>query len=461
MDHKDDTQNTNWTERPLFRDNQRLTPERLNRVHDHHAARLRMALLGIAGSGVVYGFDIDRDKERICKIKDGRIKIGCGLAIDCHGRQLYWPGGWIDVNKLCGELPTCADKYTLWVHYAERSTDSDGRCGCDEAEAEWVEEGVVFSLRKGCTPVCGVCPDHCCDCNDICDYVCGRTGAGDICVPEDKCLNNLCKDPPSLCPARCSDWFYDDSAGLQLARVEICKLTQGAMGCDPKFGFCLCKPEVCQYRSYVYRNPLLYELIRGCHIDLARVESVNFKNCDGLCFKDWMSSSETEPVKWEAFEKGLTCGFEVHFTKPIKTKTLNKSSLIFTALIQEYESLFLDTLRIPIDTITMLDEEKGCATCACIQFDKDWLERQIESDKKWPSRFNSGAIIEFTVRGAMLRDKCGCMLDGRPLDMPDDKPGQEMPGDDFIVSFCVAPKPRSGPKGGDDNSDIATSIQPD
>lgn len=449
MDHKDHAQNPNWTERPLFRDNQRLTPERLNRVHDHHAARLRMALLGLAGTGVIYGFDIATDKDHKCKIKDGRVKIGCGLAIDCHGRQLYWPGGWIDVDELCGEPPTCAGEYTLSVYYAERRMGSDGRCGCSEDETEWVEEGVVFSLRKDCSPACDVCPEHCCECIDICDYVCGRTGAEDNCVPVDECLTNLCEDPPGLCAVGCKDWLYDDGAGLPLVCVEICDLTQGAIGCDPKFGFCPCEPEVCHYRSYVYRNPVLYELIRGCHIDLGRVES--------LSFKGWLNYSEENPLPWADFKTGIKNGLKVHFTKPIQTKTLNKSSLIFTALIQEYESLFLDTLRMPIDTIEMLYEENDCAKGVNIRFDQDWLKRQVDSVERWPSKFNTGAIIEFTARGAMLRDKCDCMLDGRPLDIPDGKPGQEMPGDDFVVSFCVAPKPHSKPKGGDDEPANNTS----
>ncbi len=442
MTNKDKTKNQNWMKRPVFKDNQRLTPERLNRVQDHHIARLRMALLGLAGPGVIYGFEIDTDSEHKCTIEKGSIKIGCGLAIDCHGRQLYWPGGLINVDMLCGEPPTCPGKYILNVHFAERRENDTGNCGCNEEETEWLEEGVVFTLKKECPPNCDVCPDHRCECVDICDYVCGRTGSDDLCIPVDECLNNLCENPADLCSSSCDDWLYDDSTGLPLACMEICDLAIGKVSCDQKLGFCPCEPEVCRYRTYVYRNPVLYELIRGCHIDLARVKN--------LCFMDWLNTTEDSPLAWNDFENKIKDGLQVHFTKPIKTTTLTKSSLIFTALIQEYESLFLDTLRMPIDTINMLEEENDCAKGVEIKFDQDWLDRQITSEISWPSRFNSGANIEFTVRGAMLRDKCDCMLDGRPLDIPDNKPGQEMPGDDFIVTFCVEPKPRSDTKGGDE-----------
>ena len=120
MAHDNHTQKPGSTERPVFRDNQRLTPERLNRIHEHQAQRLRMMQLGVAGHGVVYGFKITTDNDHKCKTDEGKIHIGCGLAFDCLGRQLYWPGGWIAVEELCGEKPDCEGVYALWVHYAER-----------------------------------------------------------------------------------------------------------------------------------------------------------------------------------------------------------------------------------------------------------------------------------------------------------------------------------------------------
>ena len=72
-----------WARRPHFRKGQKLTAERFNRLYELQAHRLRQALLGVAGAGVVYGFDNRRDRHSgYCAIDDhGRIEIGCGLAI--------------------------------------------------------------------------------------------------------------------------------------------------------------------------------------------------------------------------------------------------------------------------------------------------------------------------------------------------------------------------------------------
>src|SRR5512147_1054498 len=124
-----------WAQRPVFHKGQKLTAESLNRVYERHAQQLRQAILGIAGVGVVYGFAIETDAERRCRVQNGCIHIGCGLAFDRHGRALFWPGGWISVRQLAGKQPQEPGKYTLWVHYAERRSnrDDDDRCGDDEA----------------------------------------------------------------------------------------------------------------------------------------------------------------------------------------------------------------------------------------------------------------------------------------------------------------------------------------
>jgi hypothetical protein len=73
-------------------------------------------------------------------------------------------------------------------------------------------------------------------------------------------------------------------------------------------------------------------------------------------------------------------------------------------------------------------------------------------NKKWiadiftckDERLFGGALIELTIRGALIRDCCGHVLDARPLDLAEDLCAPAMPGDDFVVVFRVAPKPRWG-----------------
>ncbi len=440
MVQKEQSQTTDWMERPVFRDHQRLTPERLNRMHENHATRMRHALLGLAGPGVIYGYAIETDDERKCKMKNGSIYISCGLAIDCHGRQLYWPGGWIDVNDLGGEKPKCDGRYTLWVHYAERKASGYGHNDCNGDEADWIGEGVVFTLTQECKPVTQQCPDHCGECISPTDYVCGRLGGDEVVIPPDEYLHKLCEHPGKLCVVGCDDWLYDPDAGLPLACVAICDLTGGRMDCDPEYGFCPDEPYVCDNRPYVYRNPLLYELIRGCHTDLACVEK--------LSFEDWLTHGWDNPLPWDVFATGIKGGMNVWFSKPIEKKTLHRTSVFVTAIVQEYATLFQDCLRLPVQAMPMLDANDDFARGVRLEFHSRWLDRQVDDE---PSRFASGAIIEFTVRGAMLRDKCGCMLDARPLGFPKHKPGQAMPGDDFVVTFCVAPRPPAEQKGGNES----------
>ena len=180
-----------WTERPVFRDDQRLTPERLNRIHEHYAGRMRHALLGIAGPGVVYGFTLRTDEDGNCEIRDGCVHITCGLAFDCFGRQLYWPGGRVCIDDLCGEPPECPGSYTVWVHYAERTSSGDSRCGCEDYDADWVHEGVRFTLTRNCERINCDCPRHCKECVTLCQYICARLGSHKGGVPEDEHLHKI------------------------------------------------------------------------------------------------------------------------------------------------------------------------------------------------------------------------------------------------------------------------------
>ena len=127
------------------------------------------------------------------------------------------------------------------------------------------------------------------------------------------------------------------------------------------------------------------------------------------------------------------------FTKPIKIRTLNPASVFVTAVLREQDSYFRDVLRLPMDHIEHLDSDGTHCKGVCLSFTRRWIENQLESPL---SRFSHGALLEVSVRGAELRDDCDNMLDARPLDVPRHKPGQNMPGDDFVVAFSVAPRRR-------------------
>ena len=70
----------------------------------------------------------------------------------------------------------------------------------------------------------------------------------------------------------------------------------------------------------------------------------------------------------------------------------------------------------------------------------DELASEIEARH---SIFDDGALIELVIRGSLLRDHCGCMLDARPLDIADNKPRQARPGGDFLAVFRLAGRNQS------------------
>ena len=258
MSQQNEICDADWNMRPIFQRNQRLTPDRLNRIHEHHNERMRQLMLGVAGVGIVYGFAIktyhDKQSDHYghCICEHGKIYISCGLAIDCYGRSLYWPGGWVGISDIGGCLPEQKGSYTLHVHYAERRVDVDQRCGCDDADVDWVEEGVVFTLTPGCEKEKNKCPPLEEKCIERDGYICERLGAVDEhCIDPPECLENLCHVPPEPCATAPCDWLYSANSGLSLACVGVC--ARGDDKCEPALEFCPADPLVCHHRKYVYK----------------------------------------------------------------------------------------------------------------------------------------------------------------------------------------------------------------
>jgi hypothetical protein len=407
--------------RPQYHKQQLLTAEQLQQAQHFHTVSLRRALHGLAGEGVVYGYAVyvEAGQQKCSEA----LKIGCGLALDRYGRQLFWSREALSITELAGKTPHETGKYTLHVHYAERRHTGLAVGECDE-HVQWLEEGVVFTLASGCVKPAHRClgadPENPCIDRDA--YVCRH-------IDTSSCL----EAPGELCPTGEEDWWYDPAHGVPLACVELCALEKA---CESPFGFRAAEP--CEARQIVYRNPLLFELIQACHIELARVES--------LSFQDWLERGWAEPVAWVEFAKRLvTDGVTVRFTKPIKQETLHPGSVFLSASVREQESYFQDLVRMPTQEMKLLDPQGDSARGVHLTFPKNWIERQINDEEM--SRFKSGAIVEFTVRGALLRDACGRMLDGRPLRIPDE-PAQAMPGGDFVVTFPVEPIASPGQQAG-------------
>ncbi|WP_454778184.1 hypothetical protein [Georgenia muralis] len=217
--------------------------------------------------------------------------------------------------------------------------------------------------------------------------------------------------------------------------------------CDPRYGFCpKTEPDTVSVRPFVYRNPLLYELTSCCDTDLPRVRSVSWQ--------DWLDGGWSTPVPWRAFEERLTSGgLEVWFTRPLDPRTLHEASVFVTAFYQQDDASWL-SYRVPLAEVTPLgradkdgDAEHGDhgdgAWGARLVLDDEWLGAEVTGRR---SNLFAGARIEITVRGQLLRDRCGRMLDARPPGLKCGVRCQSRPGDDLVTAFQVERRTRR--KGG-------------
>lgn len=410
-----------WSRSPRFVPRQTLTAERLNDLNAAPQRHLQLLMRALHGHGVVFGLAVETAE------RDRALEVSCGLALDRHGRTLYWGGGKLSPRDFVGRPPSCEGKYTLTIHYARRHIGGDG-CGPCPDEPEWIEEGVVFRLEKGCEDAERDCP---CIPGDACigldSYVCDRTGSRRGPVRRAPDIDGLCEEPPELCPLDDCGWAYDREAGIPLACVEVVDLTRGD-DCEPCWGFDCVAP--CAVRPISYRNPLLFELIRGCHVDLGWIADISWRR--------WFERPFAHEVPWADFERrmGAHNGFLIRFEKPIAVETLHEHSIFLTAYVWDHLSDYWLPQRIPIRVVP-LNEHDGYATVVRLERYQEWWEAEIDSRR---SSLFSGVDIELTVRGQLLRDHCCNMLDARLRGYSPERHGQERPGDDFVAVFRVAPK---------------------
>lgn len=443
MTHKHHSRHKRSSKRPHFTPKQLLTSDQLNQAQAFQMTNLQRALHALAGSGVVYGFKLSCDlnkhgNDKSEQPKKGSIFLGCGLAIDAHGRQLNWPGDWIDVNDIVKNKPKASGKYTLSVHYAERrinrqrNADECGGCDSDDEHILWIDSSVVFTLTECCSKKPNDCLNTQEKCLDVNGYVCEQLGQ----VP---CY----EEPKELCPTDCDNVYYDPENGIPLACVHVEDFAQNPEHCGSHFGFCVHnnKPEICDYRPYVYRNSLLYNLIRGDHHNYARVESLSWQKWI-LYNRDWDA-----PIFWKEFKDRVhdrddrSEGFTITFSRPILTKTLHPGSIILSTVVQEARTDYWEERRIPLKKVRPMDlteEGQQYTRKVKLEFEDNWLVSEIDDLR---STLEYGMIVELTIRGALLRDECGCMLNARPLGYEKSEQSccQSLPGGDFIALFRVEP----------------------
>jgi hypothetical protein len=455
---------TAWPKRPRFAPRQHLTAQQLNGIAADELRRQRLITRAMHGTGVVFGYRLRRigdppgeeasndairkaaagagsDDQRELAIDKHRIHIACGLIFDRHGRDLYWPGGWLDPCDIAGKQPDHDGRYTLNVHYAEQTVPPDGCGPCPSDAEQWIKQGVVFTLTPDCKEDERKCPDA--HCVTLTDYVCGRTGSTARGVEPAKDLEWACRDPGEVKAAGCDDWRYDAEAGIAIACVWIGKIVPDGAPCGPLFGFLPKKPEVCSVRPFVYRNPLLFELAKECHTDFPRVKSLSWQSILNQAI-DWddfvyLCDPSKPPDRPDPQKPPRPKGLEIFFTEGIQISTLHVGSILLSVVVQERKASYFEASRIWLKAFEPLEVhgDGKLARGVRLKPHPNWITSELNDEQ---SSLDRGALIELTIRGQLLRNACGQMLDARPLDVELEWPGQKRPGGDFIALFSVRPK---------------------
>jgi hypothetical protein len=415
-----------WSRRPLFSPSQMLTAEQLNLMMDEQRNLTEKLMRGLHGHGVVFGLAATREEGPT------PLKVSCGMALDRHGRLLHWPGGPVTPAELVS-MPECKDPFTLSIHYARREVPGGG-CGPCSDQPQWIEEGVVYSLRRECRPLDRDCvrPSESA-CIDLDEYVCMRNGSHEGALQAAADLDWACRQSGVLTRIGCSDIFYDAEAGIPIACVEVTDLCENT-DCAPQWGFGEVRG-TCEVRPWVYRTPLLYELIKGCQNDLARVEAVRWAPDRSSGADGW-----PDEIPWAELAQSLRQGPEIAFTKPVRIDTVHPGSVFLTAILWERQADYMLTRRIPA-ALHPLDGDDVFATRFRLRINADWVRNEVESR----SELKTGGRIELTIRGQMIRDQCDNMLDALPLGYAPRTPPHSRPGDDFVALLRFAADARTPP----------------
>jgi hypothetical protein len=456
-----------WSWRPSFTPRQTLTAEQLNAGLHDELARQRLINRAVHGYGVVVGLGAVVDDDGVLELDRGCLQLTGGLAFDRHGRMLYWGGGRIAMKDLAGPHPDHEGKYTLCAHFASRPPLSDDCHPYGGEGSPWHKEGVVFTLRPDCHDADRRCPKHpdgSCVGHD--EYLCRRTGGlpGNRpgTVPESPDVDWILRIPGPLRPIDCEDWQYDPDPDVcvPIACLRLCDLANREGGehqhgeddeagpdvvdCEPRYGFCPSPPGSCGVRPLVYRNPLLYELANDCEVKLSRVRSISWQ--------DWIERGWSTPVPWHEFRQRITSpapGFEIMFSRPIEAATIHDASIFIVALHQEDSADYWTSQQVPLRELTLLGRRGTLASGVRLVPTRDWLRAEVTGKR---SNLYDGARFEITVRGQLLRDECGQMLDSRPVTIRG-RTRQARPGGDFVSAFQVEPNPERHQRGNDDDND--------
>lgn len=438
-----------------------LTADDFRLEQGYGIERRRLLNRAIHGWGVVYGFGLELQN-------DGQLLCREGLALDCHGREVFRPepgtiaGGQI---MLLGALPgaTSGDSNSyrclLQAHYAERwidETRTGNDCGCGVREWNHVCETVVFSVVPLDTETgCQCFEPRClhCQCPDGEGGMDARDqGGGDnasIDRGPHECLCHWIREreiPARPDELRCWQGFegyriaVDDPVPLACVNVVI-----DACG-HPSIASI---DDDCTPRRLVKSNDLLFDLFRGC--DLTHIAGTSWadwhRKLDHGCAMPWETFAAMFPGQGE--KKGrrepISTNFSIHFSAPVEIRTLAQDCVVMTVLAPEDEGGWIEVRRVPVPRLEPKPHDEFFTDEVNICVDFGWCNDEVWGHKSIFHRHH--VRVEIEVRGDLILDCHGQAVDVNAVGLRPVPTGNGTPGGTYVSTFLVEPKPQSEHEG--------------
>lgn len=420
----------------------RLTPDAMRVEQDYLVERRRLLNRALHGWGVVYGYPV--------ALKDGKLAIGAGLALDRMGRELVQTAALeLTLDDLL-ELPAREGAcWMLRVHYAEQPRVPirlHDDCHCERTQWDQLCETVRYSLQRvACAECCA--PLGCelaCDCEqDPCSGAHKESGP----MPRDGAMRCMCSHLTALGPGTgCSKLTkLDDGAAADLHNgVALACLTLSQDN-ECKQWRITAVTDACGPRRLVKRADLLFDLIRGC--DLTRISRISWagwhragKRVDWQAFEDYFAKERSQ-------RGGCVTAFEVWFSRPVRKETVTPDCFAMTFLLRESEGGWELPLRAPILRIEHgadPGDPPELVRSARLVVSWKWVGDAIRGPA---TRFeHAGSSVEIEIRGDFILDCNGQALDANPRGALPAPTGNGTPGGTYLSRFDLTEKPvRSDP----------------
>jgi hypothetical protein len=362
----------------------------------------------VHGWGVVCGLDVVPVKDDPAK-----VNVSPGLAIDCCGREIL----------LCSEqevtlVPGPADchapkddetgekKLYVCIDYLACKTEPVQLppAACDKKEKgefNRIRDSYVLSVKRPdevCIP--DDCPKHCPLSEDklssMHTYLCGQ-------------LKEACPE----CPEKCC---------VVLAEVTVTPAADATQ--QPSVVV-----DACSKRQLVYRNAMLYDLIRCFHGNLPHITAIN-----------WKSNGAT--IAWDDFKSGIyKKGLKVWFDKKMDSATINADTFLVMVKMEDSDTGNYRYEMIPGDVSYSYDDGTK-SSAATFTITSKWLVDVFLGYSK--VREKGGEFMVVLKGDFIMSDGNACgpaqALDGDFIgaELPT---GSGAPGGDFESWFYIGPEP--------------------